>query len=421
MTISADSIPSLKSTSAAVYDSVPASETVTLQLMAEFRGGNVGAFGQHRATPPAGLLSPSMFTIGGKTYQVRGWYTTGSTLLFNFDSDQQETDFREAGLTVDTGAGWTFNTADLNQSGGILTIALPNTATDNYVNGSNYTITLSIGSDSLISAGRKIAGSLTLPGEPTVEISDLFGKTSVINVQNIATALDESIVGQYIVDRSIKLYILLDEKPPAPPNFREVVYDYGGSTVRTNTIFFSRSRGTDLPDGRFQFVVAFAGPAPVSVTVPTPEATGDLSVVVPGQLAGAAATPLPTASATVSVANPVSAQGAAPVPLPTALATLINVSTLRADAQVPAPTAAAGITVSRQIGGAARGDLADSRWEPYGSRPRRTDRDCKHSRSDRQRLAHRLAWRFAHRGPPGFRMSGLRTLARDGCVSFRSL
>ena len=93
-------------------------EQVTLTLSAanaRNRSGNVGAFGQHRNPPVAGSISPSSFTVGGKRYRVRGWYTdTRGRFHLNLHTEAMERNFKDAELNVDLGNGVTINSADMS-------------------------------------------------------------------------------------------------------------------------------------------------------------------------------------------------------------------------------------------------------------------------------------------------------------------
>ena len=97
--------------------------------------GVVGAASQHTATP-TGSITPRTFTINGQTYEIRGWYTRGTTLEINMETEAQEAAFKAAGLTIDLGQGNTINSADLVDGAALTATVTP------YTSGTSYTITI---------------------------------------------------------------------------------------------------------------------------------------------------------------------------------------------------------------------------------------------------------------------------------------
>lgn len=97
---------------------------IFLSLVAAASNANTGAYGQHRNPPGSGSLTPSQFTIEGKKYQVRGWYThrnsSGPNFQLNLNSRAEEEAFKAAGVRIDLGQGDVINSADMAVYGGTL-------------------------------------------------------------------------------------------------------------------------------------------------------------------------------------------------------------------------------------------------------------------------------------------------------------
>ena len=136
--------------------------SVSLSLEAGAAAPGAGAFSQHALTPEQaraqnlGVLTPSSFTLAGKTYQIAGWWTSSTHFNINLSPDSDEAALRAAGLDIDIGTGFRFNTADMVDTD-ILSILLTDSASQRYVDNGTYSITISevlLGLDDLAASAR---------------------------------------------------------------------------------------------------------------------------------------------------------------------------------------------------------------------------------------------------------------------------
>ena len=115
-------------------------DSIKLAMRAGVSGaGIVGAYGQHKDPihENAGRITPREITIKGKTYGIRGWYTQGDIVLLNFDTDQQDADFQNSGVSFSLGQGDTIRAADMRR-----TNALRHRVGAQYSVGQEYAITI---------------------------------------------------------------------------------------------------------------------------------------------------------------------------------------------------------------------------------------------------------------------------------------